>query len=82
MVTRNSTSQPPKHRTALKASRKSPAAASNVYGSRYGLHYPCPWDVVKSHYMQGHIQRTAYKHVTQKIGVRLCGGVEQCSADD
>ena len=56
--------------------------ASNVFASRYGLHFPCPWNVVKDYFRKVAYPARGIETCDADDWVRLCGGVGECVADD
>ena len=53
-------------------------SGSNVFASPYGLHYPCPWEVVKDYFRKVAYPAHGIQTCDAEDWVRLCGGVEQC----
>jgi hypothetical protein len=44
----------------------------------YGLHYPCPWEVVKDYYRSVVYDRHGIQSCDAEDWARLCGGVTTC----
>jgi hypothetical protein len=55
---------------------------SNLYASRqHGLHFPCPWEVVKDYFRKVAYPAHGIQTCDAEDWVRLCGGVGECADD-
>ena len=51
----------------------------NAYSSAHGLHYPCPWGVVKEHYRTKVYEEHGIESCDAEDWSRICGGVAECN---
>jgi hypothetical protein len=68
--------------THSSAGGSSHRTASNLYASeQYGLHFPCPWHVVKDYFRTVAYPAHGIQTCDADDWVRLCGGVGECADD-
>ena len=69
------------HAPHADAAQRAARGESNTYASRFGLHYPCPWEVVKDYFRSVVYPAHGIQTCDAEDWVRMCGGVGQCEAD-